>query len=177
MTNTYSCIPSAENWKSGISVAGFRNDPLPETPERTRERKAREIPEETFASDEELVRLRHDSDLKTAIAADPYRLGHWLAKHGQEKGSTQESERNALMWAMLEDALNQDDGFSRTFAALQDSFVRQRYQQTRDDLLNMLNNRIGGFDIREQAGNAKRAYENRLLALQLAHLDKMEGKA
>lgn len=176
MTNTYSPIPLDENWKSGVSMAHLSyNGPKPETPEHTRERKAREIPEETFASDEELSRLRHERDLKAAIAEDPHRFGRWLAKHGQGKGITQEAEREALMWAMLEDALNQDDGFPRTFATLQDLFVRRRYQKALDDLLNRLNDRSYCGHIKERADHAKRDHENHLLALQLAQLDKMDG--
>lgn len=175
MTHTYSPIPLEERWKSGISVAGLNNGPRPETAERARERKAREIPEETFADDETLHKLRHARDLKAAIASDPHRLGHWLAKHGQEKGINRESERESLMWAMLEDALNQDDGFSRTFATLQDLLLHQRYQQALDDLLGNINDRSYCANIRQQADNARRAYDDHLFALQLAHLDQIDS--
>jgi hypothetical protein len=128
-----------ERRRTGYSIGhlgGHTNGPKPETPERARERKARAIPEETFADDQELARLRHDSELKADIARDPHTMGKWCAEHSQ--GIDKDAGNERLMFAMLEDARNEDEGFTRSLSVLQDLIVRQRFQQG----LVELNNKI-----------------------------------
>lgn len=169
-----------ERRRAGYSIGhlgGHINGPKPETPERARERKARAIPEETFADDQELIRLRHDRDLKADIARDPYSLGSWCAEHGRGQGIAKEAASDSLMWSMLEDAKNQDDGFTRSLVVLRDLLVRQRFQQGLIDLHNKINAFGGAYYFQCEADRAKRAYEDRLFALQLAHFDKTEQRS
>lgn len=172
-------IQNSENHRTdGYSIGhlgGHINGPKPETTERARERQARAIPEDTFADDQELARLRHDRDLKADIAKDPYSMGKWCAEHGHGVGKDTGNER--LMFAMLEDARNKDEGFTCSLSVLQDLLIRQRFQQGLVELNNKLNTFGGVSYFREMADRAKRAYEDRLFALQLAHLDKLEQKA
>jgi hypothetical protein len=163
-----------ERRKDGYSIGhlgGHINGPKPETPERARERQARAIPEETFADDQELARLRHDRDLKADIAHDPYSMGRWCAEHGH--GVDKDAGNERLMLAMLEDARNKDEGFTRSLSVLNDLLIRQRFQQGLVDLNNKINAFGGASYFRDMADHAKRAYEDRLFALQLAHLDKI----
>jgi hypothetical protein len=169
-----------ERHRSGYSIGhlgGHINGPKPETPERARERKARAIPEETFADDQELIRLRHDRDLKVDIARDPYSLGSWCAEHGRGQGIAKEAASDSLMWSMLEDARNQDAGFPASLSVLQDLLVRQRFQQGLIDLHDKINAFGGAYYFRGEADRARRAYEDRLFALQLAYFDKMEQRS
>jgi hypothetical protein len=167
-----------ERRRTGYSIghlgAAHINGPRPETPERIRERKARAIPEETFSDDQELIRLRHDRDIKADIARDPYILDRWCAEHGQSHAVAKEAASDRLMWSMLEDARNQDEGFTRSLFLLQDMLVRQRFQQGLVDLHNKMNSFGGASYFRGEADSAKQAHEDRLFALQLAHFDKME---
>lgn len=168
-----------ERRRTGYSIghlgAAHVNGPKPESTERIRERKARAIPEETFADDHELSMLRNDRSLKEEIARDPHTMVKWCAEHSQ--GIDKDAGNERLMFAMLEDARNEDTGFSRSLSVVQDLVVRQRFWQGLVDLNNKINAFGGASYFREMADRAKRAHENRLFALQLAHIDKLEQNA
>lgn len=164
-----------DNPQINIGHLGTRiNGPREETPGKARERKARAIPEETFADDPQLAKLRRDRDFKAAVAGDPNFLGSWCAEKGKRIAKTDEVLRDEMMWAMLEDAIAERSDFPRTIEVIQDHAVRQHFRQTLEDL----HNRTNGWNSRgfftDKADEARRAYQDHLFLLQMKHLDKME---
>lgn len=129
---------------------------------------ARALPDEMFAADPEVQRLRATYEVREAVLRDRLAINLWLkAEHLRVLGRIKAAE-DGLMWAVLASAANRDDDFQLARAHLAALGAEKTLEAGIGDAMKLLGAAYGGGShLQEAADKALGALNDQLHQLKL----------
>lgn len=147
-----------------------------EEAENRRLNAARALPDALFDSDPEVQRLRDDLAVKQALIEQRIPVKNWLAEQmGRMDLAVKEAE-GAIPQAILEDAVAQDEGFTKARAAIEALNFAKTVRAYADVAYDVVapSNPAAQHALYESLGAARAALNECLFSLKKAHVNALE---
>lgn len=148
-----------------------------ELDEAARLKTARALPDDLFANEPEVKRLRAALHAKTTLIEKRTQVRDWLAgQQAQFEAAIEDAER-AVSQAILEDAADQDDGFTKTREALSALEFSKSVSAYADAAYDMVahSNPAAQHALYNARDAVRKELDEHLLNLKKAHVDARAG--